>query len=88
MKFETYPVILFNAHPFHSRPFSIFLVSVYLLHGVQTAKSCIGILRDPRSPSGIFPFICLPTLYKVLDEVSTFLNSSFLQSWGQGQYQP
>ena len=46
VKFETYLVILFSAHPFHSLPFSLLGVSAYLLHVVQTAKLCHGILRD------------------------------------------
>ena len=63
VKFDTYLVILFSAHLFHSRPFSLLVVSVYLLHGLQKVKSCRGLLRDSHSPSGnSVPLICLPTL--------------------------
>ena len=39
VKFENYLVILFSAHPFDSRPFSLLVVGACILHGVQTENS-------------------------------------------------
>ena len=60
MKFETYLVILFSAHPFDSRPFSLLVVGACILHGVQTANSCRGLLIDSYSPSGNFVLLLSP----------------------------
>ena len=85
VKFETDPAIIFSAHSFHSHHFSLLVVSDCLLHGVYTRNSCRGILREYHSPSDNFvPLICLYTLYKVLDEVSTFFKPKFSVGMGSG----
>ena len=63
VKFENYLVILFSAHPFHSHPFSLFMVSACPLHGVKTSNSCHVFVRYSHKTSGNFvPLIRLPTL--------------------------
>ena len=85
VNFETYLDILFIAHHFHYCPLSLLVVSTCLLHGVQMANSCHCHLIDSHTLSGNFvPFIHLPTLYKLLDEVRTLLNPQFSVYLGSG----
>ena len=85
MKFEIFSVKLFSIHPFHYRPFSILVISTYHLHGVQIENSYCGFCIDSHIHSGnVVPLIHLPTLYTVLDEVSTFLKLAFSVGMGSG----
>ena len=52
--FETYLVVLLSTHRFHFFPFSVFLVSDFILHGIHMVNSHWGLLRNFHTNIGKF----------------------------------
>ena len=67
--------VLFRTHRFRHRPFSLFVVSAFLLHGIN--------LRNPHASIGNFvPLIRLPTIQLALEDGQYNINLSILRGDG------